>query len=90
MVHEEYKYDSKKLVCKSSANSIKSFGDGSTYKKHGFFNKTKYSLCLKFYKDDFEPANTLGEMKGGYKLTGVYYQIMNLDTATQSKLQSIL
>jgi hypothetical protein len=41
--------DIRDLVCKSiesSSNSIKSFVEGSSFKKHGLFNKSKYSLYI--------------------------------------------
>lgn len=56
-------------ICKpkiSSGSSIRSYIDGKLYKKNRILNKEN-SLCLKFYIDDFEPANPLGEMKGDYK-----------------------
>lgn len=59
----------------STDGKIRSYLDGSIYKSNRILNRTNTPIILKFYIDEFEVANPLGEMKGGYKLTGVYYQV---------------
>jgi hypothetical protein len=69
--------------------TISSFRDGSLYKSNRLFSNGLHNIVLKLYLDEFEVVNPLGDSRGTYKLTGVYYQIMELNNSSQSRLQSI-
>jgi hypothetical protein len=54
------------------ANKIVSHEDSLKFNEIALFVCEPRSICLKFYVDEFEPVNCIGDSRSSYKMAGVY------------------
>ncbi|RVE72780.1 hypothetical protein OJAV_G00041440 [Oryzias javanicus] len=84
---------SKVVECHTDRHSVngeyKCFQDGSHFKNNGFLSSEELILSLCVYIDDFEICNPLGTSRKKHKLCGVYWILGNLQSVSQSSLNSI-
>jgi hypothetical protein len=66
---------------------LKSYFDGNKWRQQ---NLQGDRIVLRFYGDDFEPANPLGSRKGVYKIGCIYYQCEGMPTEMLSKVDNTL
>ena len=74
---------------KSDDNKIRSFKDGSAYRNNEFFASDENKIYLKFFVDEFEPANPIADSRTKYKIYAIYYKIGNIDEMHQSSVYTI-
>jgi hypothetical protein len=76
------------LVKPTDNGTIKSFKDGSVFRNNNLL-KHDDSILLEFYSDEFEIVNPIGDARGMYKATGIYYRLGNLHWSLKSTIHSI-
>lgn len=63
--------------------------DGKYYQNHPLYSKSKNSLQIQLYYDDFETSNPLGSKQGIHKLGCLYFTLRNLPPRLNSSLMNI-
>lgn len=69
--------------------AFQSFCCGDNYKKNVFFKSNPLAIQIKLFTDDFEPCDPLKSKVGVHKVTAFYFQIINLPSNLNSKIDSI-
>ena len=68
---------------------IRDFHDGQNFKNNPLFSKTKTTLQLQLYYDEFTCTNTLNNTAREYKIGACYYILGNLHSKYKSTLDNI-
>lgn len=70
-------------------NIYQDFCGRKYYKHHPLYSKSKNSLQIQVYFDEFETANPLGSKQGIHKLGCLYFTLCNLPPRLNSSLMNI-
>lgn len=69
--------------------NFNNFCCGENYKRNFFFKSNPLAIQIKLFTDDFEPCDPLKSKVGVHKITAFYFQIVNLPSNWNSKIDSI-